>query len=102
MIEYIRDQIPDEELLVQLAEEAAELAQAALKMHRVLDGRNPTPVRMSEAWANLQEEVADVLLSLRVLDIRIADHEYWASMEEKLERWVGRLREKEAESDGEA
>ena len=96
MIEYIRDQIPEEELLVQLAEEASELAQAALKFHRVLDGRNPTPVRLSEAFANLQEEVADVLLCLRVLDINTADHEYWVGMEAKLERWVGRLREKEA------
>lgn len=101
MIEFIRDQIPEEELLVQLAEEAAELAQAALKMHRVLDGRNPTPVRMSEAWADLQEEVADVLLCLHILGISYKEPEYEVQMDGKLERWVGRLREKEAESYGE-
>lgn len=100
MIEFIRDQIPEEELLCQLAEEASELAQAALKFHRVLDGRNPTPVRLSEAYANLQEEVADVLLCLRVLDIDTTGHEYWVGMQEKLERWVGRLREKEDGSYG--
>lgn len=95
MIEYIRDQIPEEELLVQLAEEASELAQAALKFHRVLDGRNPTPVRLSEAWANLQEEISDVFLCLTVLEINPVDQEYLVSMQNKLDRWVGRLREKE-------
>lgn len=95
MVEYIRDQIPEEELLVQLAEEASELAQAALKFHRVLDGRNPTPVRLSEAWANLQEEISDVFLCLTVLEINPVDQEYLVSMQNKLDRWVGRLREKE-------
>jgi len=95
MVNYIRDQIPEEELLVQLAEEASELAQAALKFHRVLDGRNPTPVRLSEAWANLQEEISDVFLCLTVLEINPVDQEYLVSMQKKLDRWVGRLREKE-------
>jgi NTP pyrophosphatase (non-canonical NTP hydrolase) len=95
MVSYIRDQIPEEELLVQLAEEASELAQAALKFHRVLDGRNPTPVRLSEAWANLQEEISDVFLCLTVLEINPVDQEYLVSMQKKLDRWVGRLREKE-------
>lgn len=95
MVSYIRDQIPEEELLVQLAEEASELAQAALKFHRVLDGRNPTPVRLSEAWANLQEEISDVFLCLTVLEINPVDQEYLVSMQNKLDRWVGRLREKE-------
>ena len=35
MIEYIREQLSKEELLCQLAEEASELAQAALKLRRV-------------------------------------------------------------------
>jgi NTP pyrophosphatase (non-canonical NTP hydrolase) len=95
MVKYIRDQIPEEELLVQLAEEASELAQAALKFHRVLDGRNPTQVRLSEAWANLQEEISDVFLCLTVLEINPVDQEYLVSMQNKLDRWVGRLREKE-------
>jgi len=92
MVEYIRDQLGDEELLAQLSEECNELAKAALKMRRVLDGRNPTPVRMSEAWANLQEEVADVMLCLRVLGIDYNLDEYSSQMEAKLDRWVGRLR----------
>lgn len=95
MVDFIRDVIPEEELLCQLAEEASELAQAALKMHRVLDGRNPTRVRMSEAWANLQEEVADVLLTLHVLGIEYNEPEYTVQMDNKLDRWVGHLMEVE-------
>lgn len=95
MIEYIRDQVPQEELLAQLAEEAGELAHAALKMRRCMDGRNPTPVRISEAWANLQEEVADVLLCLTVLDIDTNVGDYSETIRAKLDRWVGRLRRAE-------
>lgn len=98
MIDFIRDQLPDEELLAQLAEEASELAKAALKMRRVLDGRNPTPVRMSEAWANLQEEIADVLLCLQVLDINTDEMEYQVTIGEKLNRWANRLSEDKTES----
>jgi NTP pyrophosphatase (non-canonical NTP hydrolase) len=91
MMEYIRDQLPDEELLAQPAEEAGELAHAALKMRRCMDGRNPTPVQVSEAWANLREEVADVLLCLQVLDISTDDTEYRETIRTKLDRWAGRL-----------
>ena len=48
--------LPETEVLAQLAEEAAELAQAALKLRRVLDGTNPTPLSESEARAALAEE----------------------------------------------
>lgn len=95
MMNYIRDQLSDEELLAQLAEEATELAHAALKMRRVMDGKNPTPVRISEAWAKLQEEVADVLLSLQVLDINTNDQEYQETIWQKLNRWVSRLQQAE-------
>jgi NTP pyrophosphatase (non-canonical NTP hydrolase) len=91
MVNFIRDQLPDEELLCQLAEEASELAQAALKMRRVLDGRNPTPTKMSDAWANLQEEIADVLNCLQVLDISTNDLEYQETIRQKQERWAHRL-----------
>lgn len=92
MINFIQDQLSDEELLAQLSEECNELAKAALKMRRVLDGRNPTPVRMPEAWANLQEEISDVLLCLRALEIDYNDPEYGVQMQAKLDRWVYRLR----------
>ena len=37
----ISDILPKTEILAQLAEEASELAQAALKLRRALDGTNP-------------------------------------------------------------
>lgn len=104
MIEFIRDNISEEELLAQLAEEAAELGHAALKMRRVMDGRNPTPVRLSEAYANLQEEIADVQLVLEVLVLEVLGLDGYAQHAEarqaKLDRWVGRLREGAGGSDG--
>ena len=47
-------------MLEQMAEEAAELAQAALKLARVLRAENPTPVTLEEAKMNLTEEFTDV------------------------------------------
>lgn len=46
MIEYIGKAA----MLEQLAEEAAELAQAALKCARIERGENPTPVTMETPW----------------------------------------------------
>ena len=56
-------------MLEQLAEEAAELAQAALKCARILRDENPTPVSMEDAVANLSEEVTDVSTCLDELKI---------------------------------
>ena len=47
-------------MLEQLAEEASELAQAALKCARIERGENPTPVTEREAEAHLIEEYTDV------------------------------------------
>ena len=92
MIEYIREQLSQEELLCQLAEEAAELAQAALKLRRVYDGSNPTPVKRSEAYDNLKEEIADIILVLNVLDFDIMPHEQMQIINFKLQRWASRLK----------
>lgn len=100
--EFIRDRVPQEELLAQLAEEAAELCHAALKLRRVYDGTNPTPVKRSEAFDNLLEEAADVLLLLIVLRLDPGRHlaRYHEIMGAKLARWVDRLRAAEEETDG--
>ena len=90
MIEYIREKLTTEELLAQLAEEAAELAHAALKLRRVYDGTNPTPVTHEEALANLHEEIADVRLVLELLELT-NKLEQTAIMAEKLTRWARRL-----------
>ena len=54
-VEYIKDRLEETERLLGLTEEALELALAALKLRRVLDGRNPTPVTEEQATENLLE-----------------------------------------------
>ena len=60
MSKKVSDILPKTEILAQLAEEASELAQAALKLRRALDGTNPTPKSVAECEANLIEEFADI------------------------------------------
>lgn len=93
-IDVIRDAIPEDELLAQLAEEAAELAHAALKLRRSINGKNPTPVTPTQAEENLIEELADVKLCAEILDrwTRIAD-QIDGIAESKLGRWAKRLEE---------
>ena len=86
-VDFIRERLPQEELLAQLAEECAELSKAALKLRRVYDGTNPTPVKRSEAYDNLLEEVADVTLCLNVLGITCSMPEVQRTANEKLSRW---------------
>lgn len=91
----IREKLSKTELLAQLAEEAAELAQAALKLRRVYDGTNPTPVKESEALNHLQEEIADVQLLIGVLDMEKYWPVYNKIISAKQKRWVSRLKESE-------
>lgn len=86
-----RDYLTEGELLCQLAEESAELAQAALKERRTLTSDNPTPVSYVEARNNLVEEVADVFVCLSEL-LELHDWEEVANIrEEKESRWLRRL-----------
>ena len=85
--------LPETEILAQLAEEAAELAQAALKLRRAIDKRNPTPVSEDCARTNLYEEYGDVLNCMDQLRT-----DYWMEnaefvRREKMRRWVERLEE---------
>lgn len=89
--EKIKQHIPQDELLAQLAEEAAELSQAALKLRRALTGINPTPVAAEGARANLVEEIADILnVSELLLEIDDVD-EIYDIVQRKRERWLKRL-----------
>lgn len=86
----VNEILPQEEILAQLAEEAAELSQAALKLRRALDGRNPTPVSVQEAGNRLLEEIADVIVvenQLYGIDWTVIDN----TCTRKLGRWEGRL-----------
>jgi hypothetical protein len=81
--------LPLTELLAGVAEEAAELAQAALKLRRVIDGTNPTPKPKEEAIDAFEEEIADLQIYLD----RIAySRQHVANIKKvKAERWATRL-----------
>ena len=72
-----------------LAEECCELAQAALKLIRAIDGENPTPVSEEACIKKIQEEAGDVLMLLEFLGIvsdgTTADNPKWAC-------WARRIR----------
>lgn len=86
--EYIKSQVPLYDIYNQLAEEAAELSQAANKMVRVLRGTNPSSVGADDAFNNLIEEYTDVInVAQNVLDIYPDD----LIMDYKLYRWRKRL-----------
>ena len=89
--EKIKQHIPQDELLAQLAEEAAELSQAALKLRRALTGINPTPVTVEEARKNLVEETADVYNVLGLLLDAADNAEIYSIIRRKKERWLKRL-----------
>jgi len=89
--EKIKQHIPQDELLAQLAEECAELSQAALKLRRALTGINPTPVTAEEARKNLVEETADVYNVLGLLLDAEDNAEIYDIIRRKKARWVKRL-----------
>jgi hypothetical protein len=98
----VSDILPKTEILAQLAEEASELAQAALKLRRALDGTNPTPKSVAECEENLLEEWADVNVAFDQLwddkgafQLVELDEEYQIAITKKLDRWLSRLEAKE-------
>lgn len=68
-MEDFRIPLSNAALLEALAEEASELAHAALKLARIYRGENPTPVSKEAGFKNLEEEVADVTLVLKALGL---------------------------------
>lgn len=97
---FIRATVPPCELWAQLAEEATELAHAALKLRRATGGANPTPVEPSDAFGQVMEEIADVTLLIHVLQLDTTPDALRASMDYKLLRWRGRLEESIIEREG--
>ena len=92
-IEYLLSHVSEEVLLEQLAEEAAELAHAALKLKRALYGGNPTPITKTMAMEALVEELADMGLcrSLVIEALQIDRGAISDKRREKLHRWARRL-----------
>ena len=94
-LNYITDKLGEAELLCQLAEEATELAQAALKLRRAITQVNPTPKTVEECRDDLAEELADVSLCLDALGLDTTDRALMLLMvntvNRKCQRWAGRL-----------
>ena len=91
-MEKIRRLVPAPALYESIAEEATELAQAALKRARILRGENPTPVDEIEAVKNFKEEANDVILMMNILGLSNDDELMMA----KMDRWIRRLAERDA------
>lgn len=91
----IIDKIGMPAMLEQLAEECAELGQAALKMARIDRGENPTRKRTVEAVNDLHSEIADVMLCIElILEKDILDDNLIATiMATKQTRWEKALDE---------
>lgn len=87
----ILNKIGMEEALCQLAEEASELAQAALKYRRSTMCVNPTPVSPAKAYADLMEEFADVFLCMKIVGYDVDS--VALTMSRKEHRWLKRLEE---------
>lgn len=97
-LEYIAANLSDEDILCQIAEEAAELSKAALKLRRALTRTNPTPVSVSEAQNNLIEEYGDVLGAFLVLASKYDSVNYIntavnVNIDTKYQRWAERIKE---------
>lgn len=88
-LNHIIETLGTEELLAQLAEEAAELGKAALKLRRALNGKNPTPVSPAEALRNVREKMANVLLC--VISVGLNEKVTERTIREKIPRWSGRI-----------
>ena len=92
----INDEITIPALLEHAAEECTELAQACLKLARLLRDENPVGATEDELTEKLLEEIADVLNMLNVMrDKGLWDNKRIAGyMAEKMDRWHKRLSQK--------
>lgn len=95
----ISDYLSTSDLLCQLAEECSELAQAALKLKRAMEGTNPPQRSILECWDDLDEEIADVFLVIQQMGL--ADKENTKKFVDiagkKKERWLDRLQKNRRE-----
>lgn len=88
----IKAAVDREELLALLAEECTELAQAALKLRRAMTGEDPTPVSKGMARLAVDEEVADVLVSLALCGDWIVEADLRPDVAETFVRKLVRFR----------
>lgn len=87
---YVLEHIDRRTLLEQLAEEAAELSQAALKLIRAEGlSNNPTNRNTLIAQEQLSDEVTDVLMMVDALRIPVLE----SYANDKWHRWADRIKE---------
>lgn len=92
-LEIVRNKLNSRALLGALAEEAAELSEAALELIRAKGlSSNPTPISDEEAEAELLVEIADVINCINAFDL---PGKYGGLINEiteaKMQHWVERL-----------
>lgn len=87
---FVREQLSPADQFGQVAEEAVELAHAAMKMQRILNGTNPTPVTEKEAIGKVMEEICDLYNALEVLKLDVS-LKYEGIRKKKMARWVERI-----------
>ena len=85
--EFVSNEINRSALYEHLAEEASELAQAALKVARIQRGENPCGTEIEEALDNMVEEFTDVMLVSDIIGYEKNETIYAY----KLNRWVDRI-----------
>lgn len=87
---YVSENLTERETLEQLAEEAFELAQAALKLIRAKKlSNNSTPMTEDDANMNLAEEIDDVIMCVCLYYGGMPFSDVMAMP--KWKRWVERL-----------
>lgn len=96
-LKYIQQKESTHNQMQQLAEEAAELAQAALKFNRMMGCGCYTPVNPKDARDAVIEETADVLLCLEAaFPHRPGNMGFYSNLariyQEKAKRWAERLK----------
>ena len=85
----VQETLTERDLLEQLAEEAAELSKAALKLIRASGmNKNLTPVSREQAAEAVFEELNDVLIVAEALGIFLGDHKMDSY---KWQRWAERV-----------
>lgn len=90
-MEELRGMLTPADLWGQLAEEASELTQAALKMQRLELGNNPPRKTPQECINNVIEEHADVALCFKLLGWN--DKEKGEAIQKtKIVRWLSTLK----------
>lgn len=92
-LSYIYDTLSDDDLKLQIVDEASELIQAICKLRRATNGTNPTPVSIMDAQKAVYEEIADTFVAIDAA-LDTSEKVVVASIQLiKAERWAQRIRE---------